>query len=564
MKSKFAIDSSVGEQPFISIKTALTKDGNGRKFQFTVTKPDGTELLPPVPIENPVDATSVAFVLSKAIAATETLSYGYNNAAYLWEVNKWIPADNWMKTLSHSMHGLMRTGEYSSKASKCFYNTMRAAWLSSARSALELKPFGKCLGVPLLDGVLDVIPREHFKKMTADEMREHPSLWDYETDTPKELDSDIFAGGPHSPGNGSMHVLPVKVMDVANESNALASDERNDSLLLTFLRSSLDPDQRITLQRWFGLHLVVHRVGNPQKMLFMHGPGGNGKGVVVGLLRALLTDDAVATLNLKDLTVSSNLEMLVGKLAMIGAEGTPETDNELLKTIVAWEIINVNPKYRDPFQLLPQCLVTQASNPPPHFDDDSDAMVRRVIALEMLHQPKTPIIGLIERIKKEEYALLVAWAMQGALEVLRAGTIVVPESVAAYSAQVVRPVRTVDRFLSLLEPGQFEIADDELYMAYTLTSKRQGLTISPRAEFFDDLCERLDRAGIAYLRRSKATGYQAQRHVNDQQKLVALVPQLLEAKSTDLFMGFRIAEGPFGPAIGPVIPPTRRDIPVFV
>jgi phage/plasmid-associated DNA primase len=154
--------------------------------------------------------------------------------------------------------------------------------------------------------------------------------------------------------------------------------------------------------------------------------------------------------------------------------------------------------------------------------------------------------------------------MQGALDVLRQGTITVPESVATYSAHIVRPVRPVDRFVTLLEAGQYEVADDELYAAYIIYSKRQGLAISPRDEFLDDLCERLKRAGISYLRRFKATGYQAQRHVNDQQKSVALFPQLLEAKSTDLFMGFRIAEGPFGPAIGPVIPPDRRGIPVFV
>ena len=563
MKSKLVVDTSIGAQPYISIKTSLSGHGDGRRYELTVTKTDGTVLMPPVEIENPLDATSVAFVLSKAMANVNTLSYGYNNAAYLWEGNRWVSGDAWMKTLSHSMHGLMRTGEYSSKASKCFYNTMRAAWLSSGRPSLELKAFGKCLGVPLENSVLNVIPHEHIKKMPVSELRQHPALWDFETESPKALDKDIFSGDPHQPSNGSMHVLPVLVQAVIKEAIALANDERNDSLLMSFLRSSLDPDQRITLQRWFGLHLVVHRVGNPQKMLFMYGPGGNGKGVIVGLLRALLTDDAVATLNLKDLTVSSNLEMLVGKLAMIGSEGKAETDNELLKTLVAWEIINVNPKYRDPFQLLPQCLVTQASNPPPHFDDDSDAMVRRVIALEMLHQPKSPIVGLVDRIKTDEYALLVAWAMQGALEVLRAGTIVVPDTVASHSAQIVRPIRTVDRFVTLLEPGNFEIADDELYAAYTLSSKRQGLAISPKAEFLDDLCVRLDRARITYIRRAKATGYLAQKHVNDQQKQVALVPQLLEAKSADLFMGFRISEGPFGQAIGQVIPSNRREVPVF-
>jgi hypothetical protein len=36
------------------------------------------------------------------------------------------------------------------------------------------------------------------------------------------------------------------------------------------------------------------------------------------------------------------------------------------------------------------------------------------------------------------------------------------------------------------------------------------------------------------------------------------------AKGIDIFLGFRVAEGPFGPAIGQAIPNARRDVPPFV
>ena len=48
------------------------------------------------------------------------------------------------------------------------------------------------------------------------------------------------------------------------------------------------------------------------------------------------------------------------RLAMVGTEGSPDTNSEVLKNLVSWEPLTVNPKYRDPFKLHPMCLVTQA------------------------------------------------------------------------------------------------------------------------------------------------------------------------------------------------------------
>lgn len=483
-----------------------------------------------------MDNQSIVFVVARALVAEPTFAYGYNNLPYLWMGNRWEDVDGWLRALSASMHGLIRTGEFNSKSSRCFYNSMLSAWVSSARPVLELKPFGKCQGVPVEDGVL-VISKDGSIEYAL-----------------------------HDSANQNLHFLPVKMAEVNDEYVELTLGLRSNSLLENFLNSSLNDDQRDVLQQWFGLHLVVHRVGNPERMVYMHGLGGNGKGVVVGLLKALVTENAVGNLRLNDLSTASNLELLTGKLAMIGSEsGPPVTDHEILKTIVSWESLNVNPKYRDPFSLRPTCLVTQASNLTPHFNDDSDAMVRRVIALNMTHKSGslTRVVSLVTKIPELEYPLLVAWSLIGATRVIEAGTLIVPESVETYSARVVRPVRTVDRFLEVLEYGQFEISEDELYKAYSLHSKAQGLAIRPKSEFFEDIMLRLDRERILYMRRLKATGYEAQRYINEKQVHAVLVPALLAAKQINLFMGFRIAEGHFGQAIGQPIPASRRDVPAF-
>lgn len=534
-KKKVPIDYAVGPQPHFEIGESINPKTGDHSYEVKLTRPDGLPLMPPVVVDNPLDAHTVAFVVAQAMSKLTTLAYGYNNQPYLWDGTHWVNADDWMKTLSLSMNGLIRTGQLMGKSSRCFYTTMLSTWFSLNRAPMVLKPFGKCRGVPTQEGVLF-----------------------FEEDGKKGF---VF----HQPDHQNLHVLPVSAMDVLREYTELWHGRRDDSLLMKFLRSSLNEDQIATLRRWFGLHLVVHEVGNPQKMLYMWGPGGNGKGVVVGLLRGLLTDAAVATLRLKDLRVPSNLELLVGKLAMIGSEGSPETDDSLLKTITAWEGITVNPKYRDPFEILPTCLITQSSNPPPHFDDDSDAMVRRVVVLHMTYQPQghERVVNLAERILKDEYALLVAFALRGAEEVSLARTFEVPTTVAEYSATVVRPIRPVDRFTELIEFGNFEVADDELYEAFRLMCLKHRLPLLPPAEFQVELVSRLERSGKLFLRRTKVKGYAPQVHINDKGERVFLVPQLAAAEEMKLYFGLRIAEGPYGPPIGQVISTTRRGLPAF-
>ncbi len=452
MKSKVTVDTTIGPQPHISIKMELTRDGKGLKYILEVTKPNGDLLMPPVEIENPMDTTSVVFVLSKAMANVRTLNYGYNNVPYLWDGHRWADVDDWLKTLSFSMHGLLRTGEYSSKSSRCFYNTMRSSWLAANRKTLALKPFGVCDGIPLRDGVFNVMTNNWLAENVV--RLEHR----YSFDEMKPLNKTYISKGVNDwestllalPEDENMHVLNARASDVSKCLEQLKNGERENSVLMTFLRSSLDDDQRLTLQRWFGLHLIVHRIGNPERMLYMYGLGGNGKGVILRLLRALVTDDAVATLQLSDLKVSSNLELLIGKVAMVGSEAKAETtENKTLKTIVSWEEITINPKYRDPFTFQAQCLVTQASNDPPFFNDESDAMVRRVIALAMKFQPtedKKKIQDIAGKVIKDEYALLIAWALAGAKDILSKGEFEIPQSILEHSEKVVCAVLPVDPY----------------------------------------------------------------------------------------------------------------------
>jgi hypothetical protein len=135
--------------------------------------------------------------------------------------------------------------------------------------------------------------------------------------------------------------------------------------------------------------------------------------------------------------------------------------------------------------------------------------------------------------------------------------------IADFSANIVRPVRPVDRFMGLLEYGHFEVADDELYEAYCQNCVKQKLTQGPRSDFFEAFERRLRRAGRRFLRRAGAELYVAQTYINSRNERPLLVPQLQATEHIDIFLGLRIGTGPFGPAIGQAIPEVRRRVPRF-
>jgi P4 family phage/plasmid primase-like protien len=530
------VDFSIGEVPLIKIEE---KSPEPKSFVYTihVKGPDGLPFMPPVEIENPASAKSIEWVVTRAMSTQEGFAYGLDDRPYLWAGNHWVESENWMTNLSTSIDALINTGALSTRASKCFYNRMRAVWAMQNRPRLALKPFGLCMGIPLSDKVL--IIKEDGGVDLVD----------------------------HKPEHQNMRFLPIAAQDVIDEFLEFHYPRQKEPLLFQFFRTTLSPDQLTTIQRWFGMHLVLHQIGRPQKMLYMHGSGGNGKGVIVDLLKCLITADAVADLRLRDLQKSSNIELLVGKLAMIGAESSAETDNEALKSIVSMETVSIDPKYRDPYNFTPACLVTQASNFEPHFDDESDAMVRRVIALDMTFKPKTDddvIPDIMEKVRTDEYALLIAFALQGAMDVVKAGTIVVPVSVKEHSEHVVRKVSSVDRFMDIFEYGNFEVAEEELYVGYTIYCKRQQLKVIPKREFYKGLVTRLDRKHTPYDHRERAPHYVAQVMISERNTQVLLAPQIKELETVPIYLGFRIREGEFGPPIGQAIPKSRRDVSDYV
>jgi len=204
---------------------------------------------------------------------------------------------------------------------------------------------------------------------------------------------------------------------------------------------------------------------------------------------------------LSDLTIQANLEKLVGKLAMLGSEANTKSDLETLKALISREPISCNPKYRDPFTIEPECLVTQALNYRPAFETSDNAMVRRVVALEMKNAFKDAkegrILNIAQKILETEYELLVGFALKGALNCIARNGYEEPETVKQASRTTVQSGNFIKGFMDTLEFGPYEVAELELYTAYRHWCTDNGIrNVQSNTTFLADLTRMLRELNV--------------------------------------------------------------------
>jgi P4 family phage/plasmid primase-like protien len=527
IKVPVEVDYSVGKQDFLDITDKVI--GNDVEYTVQVRGADGGQLYSFKTLHIK-DKTSLSVLMAQHMAKDPYFGFGRDQRPYRWTGSRWEPVDKWFSSIDYSLHALIRTTTQRRSAGDSFYSEALAAWQANSayhQDGLELKAFGKCPGIPFLDGVWSL-------------------AWGK---------GELM---PHDPQHLNTRVLPLTVAQASEHYLGVELGDHDDSLLMKFLRSTLDEDQLVTIRRWFGYHLLSNRLPNAEKFLYLYGSGSNGKSQLLHLLRGLVGKESCAELRLSDLKVSASLERLVGALAMIGSEASTKTEMETLKLLVSREPLHCNPKYRDPFDIEPECLVSQASNYPPHFEDTSSAMARRVIALHLTRtfkESEDRIEDLAQRIVREEYPLLVGFALAGAHEISEMGRFEVPASIKEHSTQEVSAGNPVEAFGALLEFGPFEVESRELYAAYKRWSLDSGARPLKELEFKTAL-ERFatkNKRPIDYVR--MLTGYKPSTWINERQERVLVYPSLADRQSRPYgYRGVRLAAGHFGESIGIEMP----------
>ena len=196
---------------------------------------------------------------------------------------------------------------------------------------------------------------------------------------------------------------------------------------LAFLDQATKGDAEFVgfVQRWFGYCLTG--ITREHALLFLYGPGGNGKGVLLNTVRGVLSTHAVVAA-MDTFTVSqgdkhsTDLAMLRGARLVIATE-TEEGRawaEARVKALTGGDPVTARFMRRDNFTFDPVFKLTISGNHRPALRNVDDAARRRFMIAPLVHRPGTVNRTLADDLRPE-WPTILRWMVEGCLAWRRDG-----------------------------------------------------------------------------------------------------------------------------------------------
>jgi putative DNA primase/helicase len=188
-----------------------------------------------------------------------------------------------------------------------------------------------------------------------------------------------------------------------------------------------DPDLIRFFQQWFGYCLTG--ATTEHALLFIHGPGGNGKSVLLNVIAGILGEYA-ANAPMETLTASAGDKHPTDLAGLRGArlvtasetEGGRAWGEQRVKQMTGGDPITARFMRRDFFTYTPTFKIVVAGNHKPDLKNVDDAMRRRLNVVHFGYKPTNPDRELEAKLKAEGPGIL-RWAIDGCLDWQRNGLI---------------------------------------------------------------------------------------------------------------------------------------------
>lgn len=228
-----------------------------------------------------------------------------------------------------------------------------------------------------------------------------------------EPDSGEFA--PHSPERFSTIKVNALYGNLPRSEDApifhkflseVCVDEQNQPI----------PEMLLLLQEMFGYCLLAS--ADRAVSFFLTGKGRNGKGVLSGIIQAMIGSERVSHMKLSDLTTNRfSVASLVGKRLNIADETNTHRDaaSDMFKSLVAVDTIMAERKFERAFSFTPKTKYIFLMNGVPTFDGFDYALRERIIAIPFFRSfsEDERDYGLKAKIIKSEMPAVIAWAIEG-------------------------------------------------------------------------------------------------------------------------------------------------------
>lgn len=193
-------------------------------------------------------------------------------------------------------------------------------------------------------------------------------------------------------------------------------------LWLDFLHQATGGDAELIrfLQRVTGYALTADT--SEHALFFIHGPGGNGKGVFLNTVTRILGDYAV-TASMETFIASRNDRHPTELAALAGARMVTASETEegrswaesRIKQMTGGDPITARFMRQDPFTFQPQFKLVIIGNHEPVLRNVDDAMRRRFNIIPFRHKPQR-VDRMLEQRLRAEHGRILQWMIEGCLD----------------------------------------------------------------------------------------------------------------------------------------------------
>lgn len=248
-----------------------------------------------------------------------------------------------------------------------------------------------------------------------------------------------------------------------------------------------DEEMRGYVQRALGYSLLGDV--DQRAMFLIYGPSGTGKSTLMETMRALFGDygttAAAGTFRARgrDSAPTNDLHDLRGKRFVTTSETAESAtyDEDTLKRLTGRDRIRTRELYQSNQEWTPECALWLATNHPPKFTSDDDAIWRRAKLIPFLTQfGEAEVPDLARTVLVPEAPGILNWLLAGLADYEARG-LDEPEQVRAASMEQRRQADSVARFLDdkaadgvLVEAPGVMIRIGELHTIYTEWARTSG------------------------------------------------------------------------------------------
>ena len=277
--------------------------------------------------------------------------------------------------------------------------------------------------------------------VTADDLDAHP----WELNTPNGI-INLRTGERHPNNPARLHTRTTTVTP---------DMEANPTVWNGFLTTAIPDEQvRTYLQRLAGYTLVGEV--REHVLPFIHGPGGNGKGVFLEAIRGVLGDYAGKApagflVARQQQDHPSAIASLAGKRMALAAEVNERDrfDEQRIKELTGGDTLSARYLYGDFFDFTPSHTLWLMANDKPAIDSGGKAFTRRLrlipFTTEIPEDERDETLQ--DRLLRDHGPAVLAWMVQGAIDYATHGLGPAPASVVEATEDYAADFDTVGMFL---------------------------------------------------------------------------------------------------------------------